>query len=134
MARQRFCLRATTEYWINALSRAHGFTVVFDREGYSPEWFEQLGQKRLAILTEHQFPQEAGRSEEFAAHRLPRAGGETVTMQRAERGTPWPNRLWVRAIRQRTASGHPTALLTTNFPAPAGALAGSLSHVCVFAS
>ncbi len=95
VARERLCLRATTDYWINALdgqpflyvnkevdpgliathkedvipwleanvaqtpeqerrlsedARAHWFTIVFDREGYSPDLFEQMRQKRIAIL------------------------------------------------------------------------------------
>jgi hypothetical protein len=103
VARERLCLRATTDYWINAMDgqpflyvnkevdpgliatlkqdvipwleanliqtpeqerrlaedpRAHWFTVVFDREGYSPEWFEQLWRKHIAILTYHKFPQQ----------------------------------------------------------------------------
>jgi hypothetical protein len=31
--------------------RAHWFTLVFDREGYSPELFAELFDKRIAILT-----------------------------------------------------------------------------------
>jgi hypothetical protein len=98
VARERLCLRATTDYWVNAMDgqpflyinkevdpkliatlkqdvipwleasvaktaeqqrrladdpRTHWFTVVFDREGYSPELFEQMGEKRIAILTYH---------------------------------------------------------------------------------
>lgn len=171
VARERLCLRATTDYWINAMDgqpflyvnkevdpgliatlkqdvipwleanvtktpeqerrlaqapRAHWFTVVFDREGYSPELFEQLWRKRIAILTYHKFPQQDWRPEEFAPHRVALAGGETVTMQLAERGTQLSNQLWVREIRKRTASGHQTSLLTTNFRAPIATLAGSL--------
>ena len=32
-------------------ARAHWFTVVFDREGYSPELFQRLWTKRIAVLT-----------------------------------------------------------------------------------
>jgi hypothetical protein len=171
VARERLCLRATTDYWINAMDgqpflyvnkevdpgliatlkqdvipwlktnmastpeqerrlaedpRAHRFTVVFDREGYSPELFEQLWAKRIAILTYHKFPRDDWRAEEFATHRVPVAGGETVTMKLAERGTRLSNRFWLREIRKLTDSGHQTSILTTNFQAPMTTVAVSL--------
>jgi len=96
VARERLCLRATTDYWIHAMdgqpflyvnkevdpgliatleqdvlawleanlpqtaeqeqrlrdhARAHWFTVVFDGEGYSPELFQRLWAKHIAVLT-----------------------------------------------------------------------------------
>jgi hypothetical protein len=171
VARERLCLRATTDYWVNAMDgqpflyvnkevdpgliatlkqdvipwleagvaktpeqqrrltedpRAHWFTVVFDREGYSPELFEQMRQKRIAILTYHKFPKDDWRSEEFATHSVLLAGGETVTMKLAERGTQLSNKLWLREIRKLTDSGHQTSILTTNFQAPMTLLAASL--------
>lgn len=171
VARERLCLRATADYWVNAMdgqpflyvnkevdpgliatlrnevipwleksapkaaeieqglqqdARAHWFTVVFDREGYSPEFFAQLFEKRIAVLTYHKFPQAAWPSEEFMVQRVQLAGGQTVTMKLAERGTQLSNKFWVREIRKLTDSGHQTALLTTNFQAPAGPLAVSL--------
>src|SRR5664279_5083229 len=125
VSRERLCLRATTDYWINAMDgqpflyvnkevdpgmiamlkqevipwleahvaktpeqERHGaeaartpwFTVVFDREGYSPELFASLWQKRIAILTYHKFPQDEWRGEEFAPQRVPLGGSETVSM------------------------------------------------------
>jgi hypothetical protein len=171
VARERLCLRATTDYWINAMDgqpflyvnkevdpgliatlkqdvipwlegnvtktpeqqqrltedpRAHWFTMVFDREGYSPELFEQLWQKRIAVLTYHKFPQAEWRSEEFITHRVQLAGGEIVTMKLAERGTQLSNRFWVREIRKLSDGGHQTSILTTNFRAPMTTLAPSL--------
>jgi hypothetical protein len=171
VARERLCLRATTDYWVNAMDgqpflyvnkevdpgliatlkqdvipwleanvaktpeqeqrlaedpRAHWFTMVFDREGYSPELFEQMGKKRIAILTYHKFPRQDWRSEEFQRHSVELAGGETVTMQLAERGTQLSNKLWLREIRKLTESGHQTSILTTNFQVPMTALAVSL--------
>jgi hypothetical protein len=66
------------------------------------------------------------RREEFAPHSLPLAGGETVTMQLAERGSQLSNKLWLREIRKLTDSGHQTSILTTNFQAPMTTLAVSL--------
>lgn len=171
VARERLCLRATTDYWINAMDgqpflyvnkevdpgliatlkqdvipwleaslaktpeqarrlaedpRTHWFTVVFDREGYSPELFEQMWRKRIAILTYHKFPREDWRAEEFATRRVQLAGGETVELKLAERGSQLSNRLWVREIRKLNDSGHQTSILTTNFQAPVTALAVSL--------
>lgn len=34
------------------------FTMIFDREGYSPELFEQLWEKRIAVIGYHRYPQE----------------------------------------------------------------------------
>jgi len=107
-------------------ARAHWFTLVFDREGYSPDLFEYLREKRIAILTYHKFPQDDWRSEEFTTHSVTLAGGETVTLQLAERGSQLSNQLWVREIRKLTDSGHQTSILTTNFQAPMNTLAVSL--------
>ena len=171
VARERLCLRATTDYWINAMDgqpflyvnkevdpgliatlkgdvipwleanlaktpeqerrlaedpRAHWFTMVFDREGYSPELFEQMRNKRIAILSYHKFPQDDWRREEFTTHSVPLSGGEAVTMQLAERGAQLSNQLWLREIRKLTDTGHQTSLLTTNFQAPMATLAVSL--------
>ena len=171
VARERLCLRATTDYWINAMdgqpflyvnkevdpgllatlkqdvipwlegnvaktpeqeqrlaedARAQWFTIVFDREGYSPEFFEQMWKKRIAILTYHKFPQDDWRREEFATYSVELAGGETVTLKLAERGTRLSNNLWLRELRKLTDSGHQTSILTTNFRAPMPTLAASL--------
>jgi hypothetical protein len=171
VARERLCLRATTDYWINAMdgqpflyvnkevdpgliatlkqdvipwleanvtktpeqerrlaeeARAHWFTVVFDREGYSPDLFQYLGQKRIAIVTYHKFPQEPWRREEFTSHRVTLAGGETITMKLAERGTQLANKFWLREIRKLSDSGHQTSILTTNFQASMATSAASL--------
>jgi hypothetical protein len=163
VARERLCLRATTDYWINAMDgqpflyvnkeidpgliatlkqdvipwlEQHWvptaeqqqrlsedpwtprFTLVFDREGYSPALFEQLWEKRIAVLTYHKFPQDRWPEEEFQSCSVVLAGGATVAMKLAERGTQLSNRFWVREIRKLTDSGHQTALLTTHFRAP----------------
>jgi transposase-like protein len=170
-ARERLCVRATTDYWVNAMDgqpflyvnkevdpgliatlkndvipwlevavpktaeqekrlaedpRAHWFTIVFDREGYSPDFFQEMLRKRIAVLTYHKFPKQDWPAEEFTLHSVQLAGGETVTMKLAERGTQLSNKLWVREVRKLTEGGHQTAILTTNFQAPMTALAVSL--------
>ena len=171
VARDRLCLRATTDYWVNAMDgqpflyvnkevdpgliatlkgdvipwlevhtaktpeqerrlaedpRAHWFTMVFDREGYSPDLFEQMRKKRIAILSYHKFAGDPWRRDEFVSHSVTLAGGETVTMQLAERGSQLSNKFWLREIRKLTDSGHQTSILTTNFQAPMTTLAVSL--------
>ena len=110
--------------------RARWFTLVFDREGYSPELCEQMRNQRVAILRYRKLPGDDGRREEFTSHSVTLAGGETVTMQLAERGSQLSNQLWLREIRKLTESGHQTSILTTNFQAPMTTLAVSLFARC----
>lgn len=171
VAREKLCLRATVDYWINAMDgqpflyvnkevdpgliatlkqdvipwleasvpktaeqerrlagdpRAHWFTVVFDREGYSPELFEAMRRKRIAILSYHKFPGDDWGPEEFTTHTVRLAAGEVVTMQLAERGTHLAKKLWLREIRKLGEDGHQTSILTTNFQSPMTTLAVSL--------
>lgn len=162
VARERLCLRATTDYWIQAMDgqpflyvnkevdpgliatleqdvipwleanvpktpepeqwlrdhvRAHWFTVVFDREGYSPELFQRLWTKHIAVLTYHKYPQQDWGEEEFQSYQIRLQGGEQVGMKLAERGTQLSNKMWVREIRKLSDQGHQTSILTTNFQA-----------------
>ena len=158
VARQKLCLRGTTDYWVNALdgrpfflvSRPvdpglievlrtdlvprlltdapgqptaaelaadplrHRFTLVFDRAGYSPEFFAEMKRQRVAVITYHKFPGDDWPVEEFVAQELTLANGEKVTLALAERGTCLSNDLWVREIRQREDSGHQVSVLATD--------------------
>ena len=159
VARQKLCLRATTDYWVNAMdgqpffllnqavdpgllqvlehqivprleqevpsqpsagqladdAKLHRFTLVFDREGYSPAFLRRMKDKRIACLTYHKYPDEDWPQEEFQASEVELASGARVQMQLAERGTFLGGKLWVREIRKRTASGHQTAVLSTDY-------------------
>jgi Transposase protein len=171
VARERLCLRATTDYWVNAMDgqpflyvnkevdpgliatlktdvipwleasvpktpeqqkrlgedpRVHWFTIVFDREGYSPEFFAQMLEKRIAVLTYHKFPKQDWPVAEFTSHTVQLAAGETVTMKLAERGVQLSNKLWAREIRKLADGGHQTTILSTNFQAPMTVLGVSL--------
>ena len=171
VARERLCLRATTDYWINAMdgqpfvfvnkevdpgllatlrsdlvpwlktnapasaelqermgvdARQHWFTLVFDREAYSPEFFGEMQQERIAILSYHKYPGEDWPVEEFAACSVRLASGEDVTMKLAARGTMLPNRLWVREVRKLSEGGHQTSILSTNYQADYTLLAVSM--------
>jgi len=158
VSRQRLCLRATTDYWVNALDgqpffvvttavdpgllqtleheivarlehdaparvsaeelaterRRHRFTVVFDREGYSPAFWRRMRERRIACLTYHKHPGPNWPEEEFTVHSVQVAGGETIEMQLAERGTD-TGPLWVREIRRLGRGGHQTSILATDY-------------------
>ena len=161
VARQRLCLRGTTDYWVNGLGGEPFFvvtqpvnagllaalrdhvipqllaslpavpalalpanasapwaprcTVVFDREGYSPEAFADYKARGVAILTYHKFPGEAWPDAEFAPATLRRHSGEALPRELAERGTRLSNGLWVREVRVRQAGdSHQTSILTTH--------------------
>jgi hypothetical protein len=90
------------------------FTVVFDREGYSPDLFEELQQRRIAVLSYHRYPGEDWREDEFQTQEVTLASGETVQMSLAERGTRLPKGLWIREIRKRTAGGEQISLISTH--------------------
>jgi len=159
VARQRLCLRATTDYWVNAMDGQpfflinkevdpglikvlegeiiprlekevpnqpteqeiecnpllHRFTVIFDREGYSPELFQRMKDRRIACLTYHKYPGENWREEEFLTHQIKLSSGNVVQMKLAERGTLLGKKLWVREIRKLTKSGHQTSILSTDY-------------------
>lgn len=90
------------------------FTLVFDREGYSPELFTELKTEGIAILTYHKFPEAAWPETEFSAHAVRLTTGEVVTRELAERGTRLSNHHWVREVRVRHADAHQTSILTTH--------------------
>jgi Transposase protein len=163
VARQRLCLRGTTDYWVNdvlgqpffAVSRPidHGllealrsdivprllqevpgqptadeleadryrarFVILFDREGYSPEFFKAMWQThRIACITYHKYPKDDWPTSEFAEIETTLPGGEQVSLKLAERGT-WigekKNGLWVREVRKLTTSEHQVSLISTAY-------------------
>jgi len=170
VARQRLCLSATADYWVNAMdgkpffvvSQAvdpgllqvlegdivprleqdvpnqpsaeqldadrllHRFTMVFDREGYSPDFFATMKKRRIACLTYHKYPGEDWPKEEFFPTDVRLASGERTIMQLAERGIQLSNRLWVREFRKLSQSGHQTAFLSTDYQGSGALLAPAL--------
>jgi hypothetical protein len=104
----------------------HRFSLIFDREGYSPEFLRTLKKKRIACLTYHKYPREDWAQEEFSACPVQLASGTWVTMDLAERGTFLGGKGWVREIPKRTDSGHQTAVLSTDYRAAPGPLAAAM--------
>jgi hypothetical protein len=173
VARERFSLRATVDYWVNALdgqpffyvnkevdhglvqalredvlpwlranvplsaeqqarlaadARAPRFTVVFDREGYSPDLFLELQQERIAALTYHRYPKPDWPREEFQEQTVRLASGETVRLKLAERQTQLGKRpgLAVREVRKLASDGRQVSIVSTNGLGDAAAQAVAL--------
>ena len=158
VSRQRLCLRATTDYWVNAadgqpffvvhrpvdpgllkvleeeiiprLEREvpnqptaeqlaadpdlDKFTVVHDREGFSPGAIARLKARRIAILTYHKYPGADWPEAEFQVHKVKLIHGQEEELKLAERRVKLSNGLVVREIRHLDPSGHQTAILTTS--------------------
>ena len=170
VARERLCLRATTDYWVNAMDGQpfflvnhavdpgllqvleheivprlerdvpnqppsaalaanpllHRFTLVFDREGYSPAFLLRMKTKHIACLTYHKHPNEAWPDAEFQPRQVQLSSGEWVEMLLAERGVLLSKTLWVRECRKLTPSGHQTSVLSTDYQADLGPVAAAM--------
>jgi hypothetical protein len=94
--------------------QAMHFTVIFDREGYSPKLFAELKALRIGILTYHKFPGENWPLAEFSTQSVRLHSGEVVERELAERGTQMSNGLWVREVRSRSSEGSQISMLATN--------------------
>jgi hypothetical protein len=95
------------------------FAILFDREGYSPEFFKEMWQThRIACITYHKYPKDDWPAGEFAEIETTLPGGEQVSLPLAERGSWIGDRkrgLWVREVRKLTQSGHQVSLISTAF-------------------
>ena len=97
------------------------FVILFDREGYSPEFFKEMWQThRIACITYRKYPRDDWPAAEFAEIETTLPGGERVALQLAERGSWIGDRktgLWVREVHKLTTSGHQVSLISTAFGA-----------------
>ena len=165
VAREKLCLRATVDYWVNAMDgqpfmvfnqvvdhglikaieedilpsleslhpafkdpapKTHRLTLIFDREGYSPDFFRRMRDQKIACVTYRKNVTDAWPEEEFSAQQVPLVSGQIVTQKLAERGVPLSNKLWVREIRKLTERGHQTAIIATDYHTIAPMLAGQM--------
>ena len=63
------------------------FVIVFDREGYSPEFFKDMWQThRVACITYHKFPKDDWPTTEFVDCETTLPNGERVSLKLAEQG------------------------------------------------
>ena len=99
---------------LKADPQAMRFTVVFDREGFSPKFFAELTQERIGVLTYHKYPGEPWPIEEFTAQSVRLPTGEVVQRTLAERGTRLSNGLWMREVRECSAQGMQSSILSNH--------------------
>ena len=170
VSRQKLCLRATVDYWINAMDgqpffvvnkevdpgllqvlekeivprleqevpvrpgrldltgtmSAHRFTLVFDREGYSPAFMGRMREKGIACLTYNKFPGDEWPEREFQPQSVQLQAGNVSEMRLAERGVHLNGELWVREIRKLTTSGHQTSIISTDYINHQGTVAAAM--------
>jgi hypothetical protein len=169
VARQRLCLRAETDYWVNAMDSQpffvitktvdpgllqvlrndivprlmeevpgqpleqlsenpllHRFTLIFDREGYSPDFFIEMKKDRIACLTYHKYQGEDWPHDEFKTVKVLFSNGNAVEMKLAERGTYLSGKIWVREIRKLTETGHQASILSTDYTSDIAPVAAAM--------
>ena len=169
VARERLCLCAETDYWVNAMDSQpffvitktvdpgllhtlredivprlsaeipgqpwqqlsenpllHRFTMVFDREGYSPDFLLEMKKERIACLTYHKYPGEDWPHDEFTRVNVPSVHGNTTELKLAERGLHLAGKIWLREIRKLAESGHQTSILATDYVSDLAPIAAAL--------
>jgi hypothetical protein len=102
----------------------HRYMLVFDRESYSVDFFLYLQRERIAFCTYRKNVKEDWPEEAFTEYEVVDADGQkesillaeqsTLLYGKKEKGVPQKS-VVVREIRKRSASGHQTAIITTNY-------------------
>ncbi|MFA7166895.1 MAG: putative transposase [Desulfoplanes sp.] len=170
VSREKLCLRATVDYWVNAMdgqpffvvnkavdpgllqvlekeivprlegevpnqpgllelassTMPHRFTLVFDREGYSPAFMGRMRKKGIACLTYNKHPGADWPAAEFQRQSVKLADGNEVEIMLAERGVSLGGELWVREIRKLRESGRQTSILVTDYVTASGPVAAAM--------
>lgn len=96
------------------------YMLVFDREGYSPDFFYDLWEKRVSVATYKKHVTDKWDDEEFAEYTGKLPFGNEKSIELAERGVLLQNKgskkkIWAREIRKKSKSGHQTSIITTNY-------------------
>lgn len=94
--------------------RVMRFTIIFDREGFSPKLFAELSEQRIGFLTYHKYPEEKWPAEEFTIQSVRLHTGEVVQRPLAERGTRLGNGMWVREVRERSSESCQSSILSND--------------------
>lgn len=112
---------------LEADSALHRFVLLFDREGYSPEFFEEMFLKhRIACITYKKYPGDDWPEREFKEEEVVFKNGEKIMMKLAERHLELSKHFWVIEIRRLSENGHQTAILSSNYKAGRGEIAASM--------
>jgi hypothetical protein len=91
------------------------FTVIFDREGYSPELFGELWEKRIAVINYHRYPKEDWPEEEFREEAVELVSGVCVKLKLAERKSLLGrHKVAVREIRKLAEAGRQISMVSTH--------------------
>jgi prepilin-type processing-associated H-X9-DG protein len=98
----------------------HRFVMVFDREGYSPAFFQEMWNDRIACVTYNKLPGEDWPVSEFSECAVAMPQGQKVRIKLAERGVKLSSGIWMREIRKLTESGHQTSVLSTDYDSDTG--------------
>jgi hypothetical protein len=100
----------------------HKFMIVCDRECYSPEFFDYLWQKRVAICTYNKNVKDKWPEEDFTLYETTQEEGTEERLKLAEKeitlkfGTEKdPKEIKCREVRKLSKSGHQTSIITTNW-------------------
>ncbi len=88
------------------------FTVVFDREGYSPKYFGELWQKRIAVITYRKNVKDQWKEDDFKEHQV-KVDGVQTKMILCEKEIELDS-VKMREVRRLTEDGHLTSIITTN--------------------
>lgn len=106
------------------------FILVFDREGYSPAFFQEMwNNHRIGCLSYHKHPDKAWPLDWFKEYRVTMPNAEIVTLHLAEMGSlagSGKDAVWMREVRKLTDSGHQTSLISTAFELPHTELAARM--------
>ena len=113
-----------SEAELKANPKLHRYMLVFDREGYSVDFFNYLSENSIAFCTYRKNVKEDWPDEEFTEYTVIDDDEEEETLLLAERETVLYGQkekgeakkaVTVREIRKRSNSGHQTSIITTNF-------------------
>ena len=123
-----------TEAELTENKKLHRYMIVFDREGYSIDFFEELARQRIAFCTYKKNVTDDWPDEEFSDYEIVSESGNTETFRLAgratvlcgtkEKGKP-VKKVTVREIRKKSTSGHQSSVITTNYML-------SIVQICIF--
>jgi hypothetical protein len=116
-----------SEEELSADHALHRFVLVFDREGYSLEFFEEMFlEHRIACITYKKKPGEDWPESDFREEEVVFKNGEKIKMKLAEQHLDISGHFWVREIRKLSENGHQTAILSSNYKAERGEIAAGM--------
>jgi hypothetical protein len=92
------------------------FTIICDREGFSPAIMKQLWEeKRIAMSTYLKNQTEDWPKDEFSSYVGKFSSGEMINLMLAERGTYLGKTIWVREVRRLKKDDSQGSIVSTNF-------------------